>query len=129
APNHAVDDTGRYLSVSDAAIIFKEHQAQSEIPSIEHINAKQEAWMDYWGKTESSGSQKHDWKSAFYAGFEAASKKREMVELPTWLIPSAIALIEMDRRNQIVPHGIGNHARDIIEAFIAAHKPKSKVGD
>ena len=40
---------------------------------------------------------------------------------PKWLIPSAKALLELDAKGVLVPHGIGGHARDIIAEFIALH--------
>ena len=40
--------------------------------------------------------------------------------LPAWLLPSAQALLDLDAENALVPHGIGGHARDIIQTFIEA---------
>ncbi len=48
--------------------------------------------------------------------------KREIVALPDWLMGSAQALLDMDASGSLVPHGIGGHARSIIEEFIKAHK-------
>jgi hypothetical protein len=41
--------------------------------------------------------------------------------LPSWLLGSAKALLELDANNSLVPHGIGNNAREIIQAFIDVH--------
>lgn len=42
-------------------------------------------------------------------------------KLPNWVIPSAKALLELDARKALVPHGIGNAAREIITQFLAIH--------
>ena len=44
------------------------------------------------------------------------------VALPKWLLASAQALLDLDASNSLVPHGIGGHARGIIQEFIDAHK-------
>ena len=43
-----------------------------------------------------------------------------MKHLPEWVIPSAQALLALDASDSLVPHGIGGHARSIIQEFINA---------
>jgi len=52
---------------------------------------------------------------------QAATKSNAGVELPSWLMGSAQALLDLDAKGSLVPHGIGGHARSIIQAFIDAH--------
>lgn len=54
----------------------------------------------------------------------------EAPSLPDWVLPSAKALLEMDAKGCLVPHGIGNNARDIIAEFIKAHEsPKREASE
>ncbi len=46
-------------------------------------------------------------------------------ELPHWLLGSAQALLDLDERDALVPHGIGGHARAIITAFLEFHRAES----
>lgn len=52
------------------------------------------------------------------------------VGLPPWLIGSAQALLTLDAEGLLVPHGIGGHARSIIQEFINAHSasPSTPAG-
>lgn len=43
------------------------------------------------------------------------------------LIASAQALLDLDARGALVPHGIGGHARTIIEGFLALHEPAASL--
>lgn len=47
---------------------------------------------------------------------------REKRKVPIGLINSAKALLEMDKNGVLVPHGIGMHARNIIEEFIKIYQ-------
>lgn len=47
--------------------------------------------------------------------------------LPDWLIGSAEALLKLDTDEALVPHGIGGHARNIIEQLLKFHTPAPAV--
>jgi hypothetical protein len=56
-----------------------------------------------------------------YEEYSAKIPEGKVVSLPAWLIPSAKALLALDKENALVPHGIGLHARSIMEEFIKAY--------
>lgn len=43
------------------------------------------------------------------------------------LLGSAKALLSLDKDGSLVPHGIGGHARKIIESFIKIHDRRPKT--
>lgn len=53
---------------------------------------------------------------------EQAAEARER-EIPEWLISSAQALLDLDTKGALVPHGLGGHAYRIIQEFLDMHAP------
>lgn len=50
-------------------------------------------------------------------------------KLPGWLLGSATALLDLDARGALVPHGIGEHARVVIAEFVKAVTPQTPSAD
>lgn len=54
-------------------------------------------------------------------------KKPEVWSSVESLIRNAKALLALDAKNALAPHGIGGHARGIIEGFLSLHQDSAIV--
>ena len=61
-------------------------------------------------------------QEAIDAARTASTRQPDETPTPNWLLASARALLDLDAQNALAPHGIGGHARDIIQQFINVHR-------